>query len=116
MAWGNEALARSAVQSALTSTLTTDPGAVGNEQQALAVLDSAGVREEQWRERRAQSDVRRRMQDATARALATGRGGRDPQSPVFVVDGVYRIDGGNEGGIVAAFQILNWVVARQLTQ
>ena len=116
MAWPKEDFTRSAVHSALAGAVRQRPRGVGQEREALAVLDTAGVREEQWQDRRAQADTQQRMRQATARALATGSRKRQPQNPVFVVDGQNRIDGGNAGGIVAAFQILNWVVAKRLEE
>ena len=116
MAWGSEDLNRSAIHSVLASAIKEGPREVGQENEAVALLDRAGLREEQWQARRGQPDAKRQMEQATARMLATGSRNREPQDPVFVVDGVYRIDGGNEGGMAAAFRILNWVVARQLEE
>ena len=53
------------------------------------------------------------MEAATARALETGREGGNPQSPVFVVDGTWRVDAASAGGTTEAFQILNWIVQQR---
>ena len=117
MAWGKgEELTRSAVHSSLTSILFKHVRSISTHEGTARVLEQAGTNENLWRQRSDSEQARKRMADATARALATGKKGEDPRGPVFVIDGKYRIDGNSAGGTVETFQILNWAIRKRLEQ
>ena len=114
LAWDDEEhYERSHVHVALASKLWKDPRGVGTENAARDVVKSAVINPATWAAKARSQVVRARMEAATARALETGREGGDPQSPVFVVDGTYRVDAGSAGGTTEAFQILNWIIQQR---
>ena len=95
-------------------TLRRDPKGVSTETQAQRIIAATGHDHALWQKSRKTKKNQERMAKATDRALATGRKSPEPEGPVFVVDGQYRIDARSAGNATKAFQILNWIVRKRI--
>ena len=115
LAWDDdEGYERSHVHVALYAKLWEDPSTVQTERAARIVVRSAIIDAGKWARKAKSHDAKAKMDAATARALDTGDDKVAPQSPVFIIDGTYRVDGASAGGTTEAFQILNWIIRQRV--
>ena len=115
LAWeDDEEFEQGTAHGTLWIRLGTDPRGVGTEKAARALLGFSPTIASNWARKARSEATRAKMSAATARALETGDDQTEPQSPVFVIDGTYRVDGTSAGGTTEAFQIMNWIVQQRL--